>query len=99
MKIITKNKRAYHDYTIDKEYETGIMLHGHEVKALKSGRVNISDAHAIVLGNELWILHMDIPLYEKTSPHLVPGYDPKRRRKLLVHAKELVKIALATANT
>ncbi len=93
MKIITKNKHAYHDYTIDKEYEVGIVLRWHEVKSIKASHVNITDAFVRIEDRELWILNMDIPLYEKTSHALVPGYQSKGKRKLLITKKELTKIS------
>jgi SsrA-binding protein len=77
MQIITKNKRAYFDYEIDKEYEAGIILKGHEAKSIKTSHVNIQDAAIVIENRELWIYNMDIPLYEKTSPALVPHYRQK----------------------
>lgn len=96
MKLITKNRHIYHDYAIDKEYEVGIVLRWHEVKSIKWSHVNIKDAFMRIENSELRILNMDIPLYEKTSPILVPGYQPKGKRKLLINKKELAKISALT---
>ena len=96
MKIISKHRRAYSDYQIDKEYEVGIILKWHEVKSIKASHVNIKDAYIRIEDKELWILNMDIPLYEKTSHALVPGYQPKGKRKLLITKKELTKISALT---
>lgn len=96
MKLITKNKYAYHDYSIEKEYEAWIVLKGHEVKSVKQSHINIKDAVARIDGWELWIYNVDIPLYEKTSHALVPWYEPKGKRKLLVTKKELAKISAAS---
>jgi len=93
MKIISKNKIAYHDYSFEKDYEVGIILVWHEVKAIKMWQVNIRDAIARVQNRELWIKNMDVPLYKKTSPLFVPWYDPRRDRKLLINKKELAKIS------
>jgi SsrA-binding protein len=93
MKIVTKNKRAYFDYDIIADYSAGIILVGHEVKSIKTSHVNITDTIISIQKGELWLLGMDIPLYAKTSPNLVPGYQPKRKRKLLVTKRELSKIA------
>jgi len=93
MKIITKNKRAYFDYEISKTYELGIVLKGYEVKSVKTSNINIRDSFVKIQSRELWIKNMDIPLYKKTAPHMVPGYEPKWNRKLLVTKKELGKIA------
>jgi len=96
MKLITKNKHIYHDYAIDKEYEVGIVLRWHEVKSIKGSHVNIKDAFIRIEDKELYILNMDIPLYEKTSHALVPGYVPKGKRKLLITKKELAKMSALT---
>lgn len=95
MKLITKNKYAYHDYQVDKEYELGIVLKWHEVKSIKLWHVNIKDAIVKLDNKELRIIGMDVPLYSKTSVNLVPWYQAKGRRKLLVNKKELTKIAVA----
>lgn len=96
MKLITKNRHVYHDYTIDKEFDVGIVLRWHEVKSIKGSHVNIKDAFIRIEEKELRILNMDVPLYEKTSPILVPGYQPKGKRKLLITKKELSKISALT---
>ncbi len=93
MKIISKNRHAYHNYQIDKEYEVGIILKWYEVKSIKTSHVNIKDAFIKLEDKELRILNMDIPLYEKTSHILVPGYQSKGKRKLLITKKELAKIS------
>lgn len=92
MKLITKNKRAYHDYSFDKEYDVGIVLRWHEVKSIKWTHVNIQDSFVRIEDRGMRIMNMDIPLYEKTSHALVPGYQPKGRRKLLITMKEMGKI-------
>lgn len=101
MKIITKNKSAYLDYEIIDTYTAGVVLHGYEVKSIKGSHVNIKDA--IVKRDEptrhLKIRNMDIPLYERTSPLIVPGYQPKAPRDLLVTSKELAKIVAKTTKT
>lgn len=95
MKIIAKSKKAYLNYDITDIYDCGIVLQWHEVKAIKTQHCNISHAFSRIIGSELWIYNMDIPLYEKTSPQTVPGYDPQQNRKLLVKQKELAKISAA----
>jgi SsrA-binding protein len=95
MKIITKNRSAFHDYAIEKEYEAWLVLQWCEVKSIKTSHVNIKDAIINLYDKELWVVGMDVPLYEKTSYHLVPGYQPKWRRKVLVNKKELAKISSA----
>lgn len=96
MKIISKNRIAYHDYSFEKKYEVGIVLLWHEVKSVKMWQVNIRDAIVRIQNKELWIKNMDIPLYKKTSPILAPGYQAKRDRKLLINKRELAKISALT---
>ncbi|MBU0626741.1 SsrA-binding protein [Patescibacteria group bacterium] len=99
MKVISNNRRAYHDYEFEKDYEVGIVLKGFEVKAIKSSQVNIKDAIVRITDGELWIQNMDIPLYKKTSPALVPWYEAKGKRKLLINKKELAKLSAKLDNT
>lgn len=93
MKLISKNKRAYHDYSFEKDYEAGIILKWHEVKSIKAWQVNIKDSIIRIENKWLWLIWMDIPLYQKTSPILVVWYQQKWRRKLLVNTKELAKLS------
>ncbi len=99
MKLISKNRRAHSDYQIDKEYEVGIVLKWHEVKSIKGSKVNIKDSIVRLDNKELWIVNMDIPLYEKTSHILVAGYEAKKKRKLLANKKEIGKISAALDNS
>ena len=95
MQIISKNKHAYYNYQVDKQYEVGIILKWHEVKSIKWSNVNIKDSFVKIDNWELRVINMDIPLYEKTSHNLVPGYEQKWKRKLLVTKAELGKISAA----
>jgi len=99
MKLISKNRRAYSDYQIDKEYEVGIILKWHEVKSIKGSKVNIKDSIVRIDNKQLWIINMDIPLYEKTSHIMASGYEAKGKRKLLAHTKEIGKISAALDNS
>lgn len=98
MKVISNNRRAYHDYEFEKEYDAGIVLKWYEVKSIKSGQVNIKDGVARIEKWELRIYNMDIPLYKKTSPAMVPGYEAKWKRKLLINKKELAKLSAKADN-
>lgn len=84
-----KNKKASFNYEISDAFEAGVVLTGAEVKSIKSGRINLSDAFVKIVGGELWLVNADIPRY-KSDGSL--EYDSKRSRKLLVKRKELVKI-------
>ena len=93
MKIIAKNKRAYLDYDIKDTFEAWIVLKGYEVKSVKQWQADIRDAIVKQRWGELFVTNLNIPLYSKTSPRLAPWYDPKRSRKLLLHKKEIQKLA------
>lgn len=99
MRIITKNKFAYSDYDIETTYDAGIILQWHEVKSIKTGQVDIKDAIVRVMGTEIVITNMNIPLYHKTPAKLAPNYDPKATRTLLLNKKEITKIVWKTHKT
>ena len=89
MKIITKNKHAYHDYEILDTYEAGIVLTGDEVKSIRRGHASINDAFATVQQNELILINCNISAY---SHAYVKGDFSRRSRKLLLHKKEINKL-------
>lgn len=95
MLSITKHKRAHLDYEINDTYDAGIVLFGHEVKSVKSKQANLVDATAWFVGKILRLYNLDIPLYKKTSRALVPDYNPKRKRQLLLNQKEMARISAA----
>ncbi len=84
---IALNKRARHEYHFDERYEAGIALQGWELKALRAGRINISEAYALVKGNELYLFGASIPPLIQASTHVVA--DDRRTRKLLLHREEI----------
>lgn len=84
MKII--NKKAYHNYEIEDSLEAGIALTGAEVKSVKSGRCNLSDAYVKFLGGELYLVNADIARYTHDGRL---DYDSRRSRKLLLKSKEI----------
>jgi len=89
-KLVTTNRKARHDYTILDTYETGIVLTGTEVKSLRQGNANLSDGYALIKNGEVWLVGMHINPYEQGS---YANVDPLRTRKLLLHRKEIRKIA------
>lgn len=99
MKLITKNRAAYSEYDIIDTYDAGIVLLWHEVKSIKGSHCNIKDAIITFHGKTLMVNNMDVPLYERTSPKLVPWYQPKAPRKLLLNSSEITKIAAKTTKT
>ncbi len=94
MSDLAVNRRASYDYDILQTYEAGIELRGFEVKAVKSGHINLAGSFAVIRGNEAWLLNAMIPAYQpKNAP---ADYDPQRTRRLLLHKaqiKELVGAA------
>jgi SsrA-binding protein len=90
VQVICRNRRATHEYEIYDTLECGLVLTGTEVKSLRAGHGNLSDAYAKIDDNELWLIGSEIPEYDKGS---WTNHKPKRPRKLLVHRRELDKFA------
>ena len=87
MKVLAVNKQARFDYEILKTIEAGIELKGFEVKAAKSGKINLSGSYARVKKNEVWLINADIQPYQpKNTPS---DYDTQRTRRLLLTKKEI----------
>ncbi|PPI86661.1 SsrA-binding protein [Candidatus Pantoea edessiphila] len=85
--IITKNKHAYHEYFIEKEFEAGLVLQGWEVKSLRAGKVNISESYILLYEKEAYLLGSTLQPLIYVSNSCSP--DPKRRRKLLLTKPEI----------
>lgn len=86
---IARNKRARHDYEILDTWETGIVLTGTEVKALRDGRANLTDAFGIVKDGEVFLLNLHIGAYGHGN---VFNHEPTRTRKLLLHRREIRRL-------
>lgn len=95
MPALADNKKAYFDYEILETFEAGLVLEGHEVKSIKSGRAKIQGAYAIIRGNEAYVLGMHVPPYQRANTPA--DYDPDRTRKLLLTKKEIGHLAGKTA--
>jgi SsrA-binding protein len=91
VKIVQRNKRAYFNYEITEKYEAGLVLKGSEVKSIRDGKVSIGEAYARVKGGELWVVGMDIAQYPQAGPY--NNHEPRRARKLLLHRREIRKLA------
>ena len=89
--VVARNRKARHDYLIEKTYEAGIALMGTEVKALRMGRASLTEGYAVFYGDELWLEQVHIPEYVQGT---WTNHTPRRRRKLLLHRDELDKIAM-----
>ena len=87
--IIARNKRARHDYHILDSWEAGIVLTGTEIKSLRAGKANITDAHAVLNGGEVFLINAHISPYEQGNQF---NHEPTRTRKLLLHSKEIRKL-------
>ena len=87
---IVSNRKARFEYFIEEDYEAGLVLEGWEVKSLRAGKVNLSDAHVILKRGEAWILGMQIQPLPTASAHTYP--DVSRTRKLLMHRGELARL-------
>jgi len=83
------NRRARHDYHIIETIEAGIALLGSEIKSVRAGKVNMGDAYAEVVNGEMWLSQMHISPYEQANRM---NHDPLRRRKLLLHRRQILKI-------
>ena len=89
IKIITTNKKAFHDYQIMEKLEAGLVLTGSEVKSLRQGRCNIKDSYARIMNGEAWLIGLNISSYADASYH---DHEPERRRKLLLHKDEIKRL-------
>jgi len=88
-RLIANNKKAYHDYFIEEKYETGIVLHGTEVKSLRMGKCSIKESFVHIDGGEVFIYGMHISPYEKGN---IFNKDPLRPKKLLMHRNQIMKL-------
>ena len=89
VKVITQNKKAWHDYFIDEKYEAGIELYGTEVKSIRGGGINLKDSYCHVQDGELYAIGIHVSPYEHGN---IFNREPLRDRKLLMHKKEIMKL-------
>jgi SsrA-binding protein len=87
---IVENRKAFHDYFVEERYEAGLVLEGWEVKAIRAGRAQISDAYVIVDKGALWLIGAHISPLLSASTHVTA--DPTRTRKLLLNAEEIRRL-------
>jgi len=93
-RVITENRKARHDYHIEDTVEAGLVLTGTEVKSLRLGRVNLRDAHGEVRGGEIYLVGAHISPYEQGNRF---NHEPLRPRKLLLHKREIGRLAAQVA--
>ena len=86
---VARNRRARHDYHILDKWEAGLVLTGTEVKALRTGKANLTDAYGVVKDGEVWLLNLHISPYEQGNQF---NHEPTRTRKLLLNRREIRKL-------
>jgi SsrA-binding protein len=89
-KIIASNRRARHDYAIEDTVEAGLVLTGTEVKSLRAGRATLTEGFGQITNNEAWLHGVHIPQYTQGT---WTNHEPRRTRKLLLHRREIDKLA------
>ena len=92
--VIARNRRARHDYHIEDTVEGGLVLTGTEVKSLRLGRASLADGFGQVSDHEVWLHNVHIPEYTEGT---WTNHEPRRTRKLLLHRKEIDRLATATS--
>lgn len=88
-KMVANNKKAYHDYFIEEKIETGMVLHGTEVKSLRLGKCSIKEAFIRIENGEVWVYGCHVSPYEKGN---IFNKDPLRPKKLLLHRSQIDKL-------
>jgi SsrA-binding protein len=86
VKTVATNKKAFHNYFVGERFEAGIVLTGSEIKSLRDGRISLVDTYVRPEGGEMWLVNAHIARYDPSS---YMGHEPTRRRKLLLHRKEI----------
>lgn len=89
IKVIATNRKARHDYFIEDRFEAGIVLRGSEIKSVRAGRVSLREAYVTTDGEEAWLVNAHIAPYDPASRL---NHEPRRRRKLLLHKREIYKL-------
>ena len=92
--VVARNRRARHDYHIEDTVEAGLVLTGTEVKSLRAGRASLNEAFAQVTDGEIWLHGLHIPEYTQGTWN---NHEPRRTRKLLLHRKEIDRLASEVA--
>jgi SsrA-binding protein len=87
--MITVNRKARYDYHLRDRYEAGVVLQGTEVKAIRAGRFNLTDSYAQITDGEAFLIDAHIGPYAHGN---IENHEPKRKRKLLLHRREIIKL-------
>ena len=89
VKIVSKNRKAWHDYHILDTYEAGIALTGSEIKSVRANQVSLRDGYALVRNGEIWLENVHIAPYNQANRE---NHEPRRPRKLLLHRREINRL-------
>ena len=90
IKVIATNRKARHQYQFYDTYEAGLVLRGSEIKSIRAGRVSLQEGFVTFEGGEAWLVNVHIAPYDPASRQ---NHDPRRRRKLLLHRREIDRLA------
>lgn len=93
IKVIARNRKARHNFQVRDTFEAGIELLGTEVKSIRDGKINISDAYAVVENGQVFLKNLHISQYRMADGE---GHDPLRIRRLLLHKREIRKLSIHT---
>jgi SsrA-binding protein len=88
-RVVTQNRRAFHEYFVEDQIEAGMVLTGTEIKSIREGKITISEAYVRIDNGELWLVGSHITPYSHGS---YTNHDPDRPRKLLAHRREIEKL-------
>ncbi|MEX1071908.1 MAG: SsrA-binding protein SmpB [Anaerolineales bacterium] len=88
-KVLARNRKASHDYTIGEKYEAGMVLQGSEIKSIRAGQVSLKEAYVRVNGREAFLVNAHIAPY---NPASATNHNPLRERKLLLHRKQILEL-------
>jgi SsrA-binding protein len=89
-KTVVTNRRARRDYFIEDSYEAGLVLTGSEIKSIRAGRANLQDSYVTIRDGEAWLVNSHVSPYKQASDE---NHEPKRDRKLLLHRKQIARLA------
>jgi SsrA-binding protein len=89
IKVIATNRKARHQYHFHDTYEAGLVLKGTEIKSIRAGRVSLQEGFVLFDGGEAWLVNVHIAQYDPASRQ---NHEPKRRRKLLLHRREIDRL-------
>lgn len=90
IKIIAKNRKAQHDYHLERTYQAGIVLQGSEIKSIRANNINLRDGYVQEQNGELWLIGVHISTYKQAG--IYGQHDPLRPRKLLLHKREIAQL-------